>query len=77
MTTPEPSEMQPAYRPRCIHLYCKAMLVFGEAFESDPEYQAGLTNFWCLCTSKEQGPDGDEVSLEMCSNPERTCFQEY
>jgi hypothetical protein len=53
------------------------MIVFGEDFESDPDYQAGMTDFWCVHTSKGQGPDGDGVSLEMCSNPERGCFQEY
>ncbi len=70
-------ETIPTYRPRCKNLCCKAMLVFGEAFESDPDYQAGLTDFWCLHTSKGLGPDGDDVNLEMCSNPERSCFQEY
>ena len=30
-------------RVRCIHLCCKSMVVFGEAFESDPEFQAGMT----------------------------------
>jgi hypothetical protein len=53
------------------------MLVYGEAFESDPEYQAGTNEFWCLCTSKGAGPDGDDVSLSQCSNPERGCFKEY
>ena len=66
-----------AYRPRCKNLYCKAMLVYGESFEMDPEYQAGMTEFWCLCTSKGQGPDGEEVSLAECTNPERRCYQEY
>ena len=69
----EPSD----YRPRCIHLSCKSMLVYGEAFEQDPDYQAGMTDFWCLRTSKGQGPDGDDVSLQSCSNAERECFKEY
>jgi len=67
----------PTYRPRCIYLSCKSMLVFGENFESDPDYQAGLNQFWCVQTSKGQGPDGDDVALDLCSNPERSCFQEY
>ncbi len=66
-----------AYRPRCKNLYCKSMMVFGEDFESDPEYVEGMTEFWCLCTSKGQGPDGDSVSLPLCSDPQRGCFQEY
>jgi hypothetical protein len=53
------------------------MLVFGEEFESDPEYQGGLTDFWCLETAKNLGPDGDSTSLDLCSNPERTCYREY
>ena len=65
------------YRPRCRNLYCKSMLVYGEAFETDPDYQAGVTDFWCLCTSTGRGPDGDNVSLEECSSPERACFQEF
>jgi hypothetical protein len=64
-------------RPRCMNLCCKSMMVYGEAFESDPDYQAGMTDFWCQLTQKSWGPDQDEVSLEMCSNPERGCFQEY
>jgi hypothetical protein len=63
--------------PRCINLCCKAMLVFGEAFESDPEFQAGMTNFWCTRTSKGQGPDGEFVALAECSNPERTCYRAF
>jgi hypothetical protein len=65
------------YRPRCMHLSCKSMLVYGEAFESDPDYQAGVTEFWCSKTSKGLGPDGDRVALEVCSDKERSCFQEY
>jgi hypothetical protein len=53
------------------------MLVYGEAFESDPDYQSGQTDFWCLLTFKPQGPDGDEVALAACRNPERTCYREY
>jgi hypothetical protein len=53
------------------------MLIYGEAFESDPEYQAGMTEFWCTCTHKNLGPDGGETSMELCSNPERGCFKEY
>jgi hypothetical protein len=71
------ADQNDSYRPRCRNLYCKSMMVFGEDFENDPDYQAGLTEFWCLCTSKGQGPDGDEVSLVQCSLPERSCYKEY
>jgi len=53
------------------------MLVYGEAFEGDPEYQDGTAEFWCTRTSKCMGPDGEEVSLGVCSNPERSCFKEF
>jgi hypothetical protein len=53
------------------------MMVYGEAFESDPDYQGGVVDFTCTCTFKGHGPDGGEVSLELCSNAERTCFKEY
>jgi hypothetical protein len=68
---------EPAYRPRCKNLSCKSMLVYGEAFENDPDYLAGATEFWCECTFAVQGPDGDGVSLEECSDPARACFREY
>jgi len=64
-------------RVRCINLCCKSMVVYGEAFENDPEFQAGMTEFWCVRTSKGYGPDGAGLSLDKCSNPERECYQEY
>jgi hypothetical protein len=60
-----------------MYLCSKSMLVFGENFENDPEYQAGMAQFWCVQTSKGHGPDGDEVTVDGCSNPERSCFKEY
>jgi hypothetical protein len=65
------------YKPRCKLLLCKSMLVYGEAFQSDPDYQAGLTDFWCQCTSKAQGPDGEHVALSECSDSQRACYREY
>jgi hypothetical protein len=63
--------------PRCKNLCCKAMLVYGEDFESDPDYQAGMMSFWCTLTAKSQGPDGEHVALELCRDPQRTCYQAY
>jgi hypothetical protein len=60
-----------------MNLCCKSMVVFGESFRNDPDFQDGLTEFWCVRTSKSQGPDGEYVSLDACSNSERSCFQEY
>lgn len=64
-------------RLRCMHLYCKAMAVYGEYFEMDPDYQAGMSEFWCLQTQKGLGPDAGDVNLDICSNPERSCYQAF
>lgn len=53
------------------------MQLYGEDFASDPEFQAGMVEFWCAKTFQAQGPDDGLVNLEMCSNAERGCFQEY
>jgi len=66
-----------AYRPRCTHLCCKSMQVYGEDFVNDPEFQAGMVEFWCTKTFQGQGPDDGLVNLELCSNAERGCFQEF
>lgn len=63
--------------PRCIHLSCKAMMVHGEDFEADPEFQDGVEDFECLKTFTLLGPDNGEASLELCSNPNRRCYEEY
>jgi hypothetical protein len=73
MSDPSPA----GTHPRCINLSCKSMLVFGEGFENDPDYQAGMVEFWCIRTSKGQGPDGATASMANCCNPERSCYQEY
>jgi hypothetical protein len=70
--------MEPApYRPRCVYLTCKSMQVWGEDFESDPEFQAGMVEFLCTETMTRYGPDGCEAALEPCRDPQRTCFREY
>jgi hypothetical protein len=67
----------PADLPRCKHLCCKSMLVYGEAFESDPEYQDGQTDFWCMLTFKPIGPDGEGAAMDTCRDPQRACYREY
>jgi hypothetical protein len=62
---------------RCIHLCCKSMVVFGENFKDDPEFQAGLTPLWCVRTAKGAGPDGEHVALELCSDNQRECYEGY
>jgi hypothetical protein len=61
---------------RCIHLTCKSMMVYGEDFENDPEFQAGMVELQCLRTAQNIGPDGGELSVPLCSNPARECYQE-
>jgi hypothetical protein len=61
---------------RCIHLQSKAMAVYGEGYESDPDYQDGMSNFWCLRTGRPLGPDDGEVGMMPCSEADRECYQE-
>ena len=70
------AEPQP-YRPRCIYLTCKSMQVFGENFESDPEFQNGMTEFSCTETFRNTGPDNADVNYDACRDPERPCFREF
>jgi hypothetical protein len=69
--TPKP------YRPRCIYLTCRSMQVWGEDFENDPEYQAGMVEFSCTQTFKGLGPDGGDVNMDACCDQKRACFREY
>ena len=62
---------------RCKFLYCKSMIVYGEDFASDPDFQAGMTDFWCLQTSKNSGPDAEQVDMDACSQPRRPCYREF
>ena len=63
--------------PRCMNLTCKAMQVYGEDFEQDPDYEAGMTDFWCVRTGQPDGPDGQEASMETCCDRERECYREF
>jgi hypothetical protein len=53
------------------------MVVYGEGFADAPDYHEGSSDFWCIRTAKGQGPDGEGVSLTLCSDSTRECFQEY
>lgn len=74
---PDPPSPSSSYKPRCIFLTCKSMQAWGEDFENDPEYQAGMVEFTCTQTFRSIGPDGGEVFYEACCNAERTCYREY
>jgi len=71
------TELPQTDTPRCKYIHCKSMIVYGEDFASDPDYLAGMTDFWCLRTSKSLGPDDDVVNMEECSTATRPCYQEY
>lgn len=71
------SDELPLYRPRCRYINSKAMQVYGEDYENDPDFIAGMADFWCDCTGKSIGPDGDGVGIEECKDPERACYREY
>jgi hypothetical protein len=64
-------------KPRCMYLTCKSMMVYGEDFENDPDFQSGQVEFTCSCTFTNQGPDGELVALNPCSESGRRCFREY
>ena len=71
------TELPQVQAPRCIHLQSKAMAVHGEGFESDPDYQDGLTDFWCVKSVRGIGPDNVAVGMMPCSESERGCYEEY
>ncbi|MFL5340822.1 MAG: hypothetical protein ACJ8F7_11795 [Gemmataceae bacterium] len=71
------SELPQVKPARCMFLSSKAMAVYGEAFENDPDFQAGLSDVWCVQTSRALGPDNGEVGLAACCDPGRECYREY
>ncbi len=71
------SELPQVPAPRCMFLSSKAMAVHGEAFESDADFQAGLSDVWCMQTARSLGPDNGDVSLDACCDRGRECYREY
>jgi len=71
------SELPQVDTPRCMYLCSKAMSVHGEAFASDPDFEAGLSDVWCNMTARGLGPDNAEVGLQECSDRGRACYREY
>ena len=71
------SESTTPRAPRCKHLTCKSMMVYGEDFANDPDFQAGLVEMQCTKTFSNFGPDSGELSLPLCSDPGRGCYREY
>ena len=54
---------------QCSHLRHKGMYV-TTPFAEDPSHASysGATAFWCTCTMKGLGPDGEPVDLERCTS---------
>src|SRR5947209_4689124 len=65
----------PVLGPRCKDLSRKSMMVYGEDFQNDPDYQAGMADFWCDRTARGTGPDGGGVSYEECCATVRELVQ--
>jgi hypothetical protein len=61
----------------CSQLRHKGMYVFTEVEADDPlQARDGLesTAYWCACTQKPFGPDGQPVSARSCT-AERGCCE--
>ena len=71
------TELPQTPAPRCKFIHCKSMMVYGEDFANDPDFQGGMTDFWCMKTSRNMGPDADTVDMDECSRPDRSCYLEY
>jgi hypothetical protein len=67
----------PVLAPRCLHLQSKAMAVHGESFANDPDYQDGLTDYWCVKSARSIGPDMGPLGPDVCADPNRECYEEY
>lgn len=61
-------------RTRCLNLLTKeAFLGLPEAHERPFPHDEGI--FWCDRTSECLGPDGEEVCVQACAKPGRTCYE--
>ena len=59
----------------CSHLRHKGMYVLPEQTQDADGYteHLGASSFWCLCTQKAFGPDGQPVSRENCCAGRSCC----
>ena len=71
------SELPQVPTTRCMHFCAKSLMVHGEGFAADPDFQAGLDTTWCVLTARALGPDEAEVGWQSCADPERGCFREF
>ena len=60
----------------CSHLRHKGMYVSDETTVSERHPfadQIEATSFWCVCTQKAFGPDGQPVGPEACGKGRACC----
>jgi hypothetical protein len=59
----------------CTHLRHKGMYVFAEPTPETEAYAEEIeaTAFWCSCTQKAFGPDGQPVGARHCGTGRSCC----
>jgi hypothetical protein len=58
----------------CHNLRHKGMYVLvGSTVENDYDDSLGGSSFWCECTQKAFGPDGDPVNARDCVDGRKCC----
>jgi hypothetical protein len=59
----------------CSHLRHKGMYVFAdEGSGTGATQEIDATAYWCACTQKAFGPDGEPVGAHCCT-AERSCCE--
>jgi hypothetical protein len=58
----------------CRHLRTKTWLAPDAFGEGDPGTSPSIAQYWCLRTMRSNGPDGDFVVPEECTD-DRVCFE--
>jgi len=58
----------------CRHLRTKNWLAPDAFGQGDPRQSPSTSQYWCLRTMRPDGPDGDLVLPESCTD-ERICFE--
>jgi hypothetical protein len=48
-------------------------VLVGSTVENDYDDMLGGTSFWCECTQKAFGPDGDPVNARDCVDGRKCC----
>jgi hypothetical protein len=48
-------------------------VMVGSTVENDYDEFLGSSSFWCACTQKAFGPDGDPVNARDCVHGRKCC----